>query len=124
MDIIISTTSTVPLYQQICEQIKRQIVSEELPKGSILPSIRVLSKELKVSVITTKKAYDQLEAEKYINIYPGKGTYVSENTKEFLKDALLADIEQKLYDLIETARSIQINDVEFCEIVKQLYKID
>ena len=76
MDIIISNSSNVPLYEQVKEQIKNKIVSNELKAGELLPSIRSLAKDLRISVITTKNAYDELEREGYVETIQGKGTYV------------------------------------------------
>ena len=77
MNIIISNSSNTPIYEQIKEQIKNKIVSNELKTGELLPSIRNLAKDLRVSVITTKNAYDELEREGYVETIPGKGTYVA-----------------------------------------------
>ena len=82
MNIIISNSSDVPLYEQVKEQIKNKIVSNELKAGEILPSIRNLAKDLKISVITTKNAYDELEREGYVQTIQGKGTYVSNKNVE------------------------------------------
>ena len=77
MDIIISNSVDTPLYEQVKEQIKNKIVANELKAGELLPSIRSLAKDLRISVITTKNAYDELEKEGYVETIPGKGTYVA-----------------------------------------------
>ena len=102
MDIIISNSSNVPLYEQVKEQIKNKIVSNELKAGEVLPSIRNLAKDLRISVITTKNAYEELEKEGYVETIPGKGTYVANKNTELIKEEQL----QKIEGLIDTAVSI------------------
>ena len=102
MDIIISNSSNIPLYEQVKEQIKNKIVSNELKTGELLPSIRSLAKDLRISVITTKNAYEELEREGYVETIPGKGTYVANKNKELIKEEQL----QKIEGLIDTAVSI------------------
>ncbi len=89
MNIIISNSSNTPIYEQIKEQIKNKIVSNELKTGELLPSIRNLAKDLRVSVITTKNAYDELEREGYVETIPGKGTYVANKNIELIKEEQL-----------------------------------
>lgn len=102
MDIIISNSSNVPLYEQVKELIKNKIVSNELKAGEVLPSIRNLAKDLRISVITTKSAYEELEKEGYVETIPGKGTYVANKNTELIKEEQL----QKIEGLIDTAVSI------------------
>ena len=102
MDIIISNSSNIPLYEQVKEQIKNKIVSNELKTGELLPSISSLAKDLRISVITTKNAYEELEREGYVETIPGKGTYVANKNKELIKEEQL----QKIEGLIDTAVSI------------------
>ena len=102
MDSIISNSSNIPLYEQVKEQIKNKIVSNELKTGELLPSIRSLAKDLRISVITTKNAYEELEREGYVETIPGKGTYVANKNKELIKEEQL----QKIEGLIDTAVSI------------------
>lgn len=102
MNIIISNSSNIPLYEQVKEQIKNKIVSNELKTGELLPSIRSLAKDLRISVITTKNAYEELEREGYVETIPGKGTYVANKNKELIKEEQL----QKIEGLIDTAVSI------------------
>ena len=102
MDIIISNSSNVPLYEQVKEQIKNKIVSNELKAGEVLPSIRNLAKDLRISVITTKSAYEELEKEGYVETIPGKGTYAANKNTELIKEEQL----QKIEGLIDTAVSI------------------
>ena len=95
MDIIISNSSNVPLYEQVKEQIKNKIVSNELKAGELLPSIRSLAKDLRISVITTKSAYDELEREGYVETIQGKGTYVANKNTELIKEEQLQKISSK-----------------------------
>lgn len=117
MDIIISNSSNVPLYEQVKEQIKNKIVSNELKAGELLPSIRSLAKDLRISVITTKSAYDELEREGYVETIQGKGTYVANKNTELIKEEQL----QKVENLIETAVSIaKISNISKKEIKEML----
>lgn len=102
MNIIISNSSNKPIYEQIKEQIKNKIVSNELKVGEQLPSIRNLAKDLRISVITTKNAYEELEKEGYVETIPGKGMYVANKNTELIREEQL----QKVEDLIDTAVSI------------------
>jgi GntR family transcriptional regulator len=102
LNIIISNSSNKPIYEQIKEQIKNKIVSNELKIGEQLPSIRILAKDLRISVITTKNAYEELEKEGYVETIPGKGVYVANKNIELIREEQL----QKIEDLIDTAVSI------------------
>lgn len=122
MDIIISNQSVIPLYQQISEQIKNLIVTGELEAGEMVPSIRGLAKELKVSIITTKRAYEELEAEGFIETLPGKGTYVSTVNLNILKEVQISQIEEKLHEIIENAKKIGLTKEELKERIELLYE--
>ena len=124
MDIIISNQSVIPLYQQISEQIKNLIVTGELEAGEMVPSIRGLAKELKVSIITTKRAYEELEAEGFIETLPGKGTYVSTVNLNILKEVQISQIEEKLHEIIENAKKIGLTKEELKERIELLYEED
>ncbi len=102
MYLIISNSSNSPIYEQIKEQIKNKIVSNELKTGEALPSIRSLAKDLRISVITTKNAYEELEREGYVETIPGKGTYVANKNVELIREEQL----QKIENLMDTAVSI------------------
>lgn len=113
MNIIISNSSNKPIYEQIKEQIKNKIVSSELKTGEQLPSIRNLAKDLRISVITTKNAYEELEREGYVETIPGKGVYVANKNTELIREEQL----QKIEDLMDTAVSIaQISNISKEEI--------
>lgn len=117
MNIIISNSSNKPIYEQIKEQIKNKIVSNELKVGEQLPSIRNLAKDLRISVITTKNAYEELEKEGYVETIPGKGVYVANKNMELIREEQL----QKIEDLIDTAVSIaKISNISKSEIENML----
>ncbi|MGL4913762.1 MAG: GntR family transcriptional regulator [Romboutsia sp.] len=122
MDIIISNSSPVALYEQIQNQIKAQILNGNLNPGSPLPSIRALAKELKVSIITTKRAYEELEKGGFTQTIVGKGTYVSFTNKDRLREVAMFEIENKLEEIIKKAKSVGITLEEGIEIFKSIYE--
>ena len=122
MDILISNSSPVALYEQIGTQIKNQILNGSIKAGDPLPSIRSLAKELKVSIITTKRAYEELEKEGFIETVIGKGTFVSGASSERLKEAAMAEMESKLEEVILSAKSLGLTLDECIEIFKSLYE--
>lgn len=122
MNVIISNSSAVPLYEQIQNQIKSQILSGHLRSEELLPSIRSLAKELKVSIITIKRAYEELEKEGYIQTVAGKGSYVCGQSTERLKEAALFEMESKLEEIILGAKKMGINEKDFIEIIKSIYE--
>ncbi|KYD21600.1 GntR family transcriptional regulator [Parageobacillus toebii] len=122
MNIIISNSSDEPIYQQIVKQIKNLIIKGELAENEMLPSIRTLAKELQISVITTKRAYQELENEGYIVTVQGKGTYVAAQNKELLKENQLKMIEEKLTEAVEAGKSINLTLEEMQEILKIIYE--
>ena len=117
MNIIISNSNNIPIYEQIKEQIKSKIISNELKAGDLLPSIRSLAKDLRISVITTKNDYEQLEQEGYIETVASKGTYVANKNVEIIREEQL----QKVENLIDTAVSIaKISNITKKEIQSML----
>ena len=122
LNINISNTSTIPLYEQIQTQIKSQILNRSLQPGEGLPSIRNLAKELKVSIITTKRAYEELEKDGFIQTVVGKGTFVSNQNTERLKEITLYNLENKLEEIIKQAKSAGITLEEGIEIFKSIYE--
>ncbi|EQK39160.1 MULTISPECIES: GntR family transcriptional regulator [Paraclostridium] len=122
MNINISNTSTTPLYEQIKNQIQNQILDSTLKQGEGLPSIRNFAKELKVSIITIKRAYEELEKEGFIETIAGRGTFVSMQNKERLRETALYEIENKLEIVIKQAKSVGITLEEGIEIFKSLYE--
>ena len=122
MDIIISNSVDTPLYEQVKEQIKNKIVANELKAGELLPSIRSLAKDLRISVITTSRAYSDLERDGYIYSVVGKGSFVAERNQEFVRELNLKEIENYIIKSIEIANRCGMNEEEFIEIVKNIYK--
>ncbi|NLC67811.1 MAG: GntR family transcriptional regulator [Clostridiaceae bacterium] len=122
MNIIISNYSDEPIYEQITRQIKNMIMRGELNEGGMLPSIRSLSKELQISVITTKRAYDELERDGYITSVPGKGSFVAAQNKELLKEIRMRVVEEKLAEAVDAAKSIGLSYREIEEMLKIFYE--
>lgn len=122
MNIVIANSSEEPIYEQIAKQIKNQIMRGELKGGELLPSIRVLAKELQISVITTKRAYDELERDGYIETVPGKGTFVSVKNKQLLREMRYKMVEEKLAEAVDAAKSIGLEQDELLNMLKILYE--
>jgi GntR family transcriptional regulator len=122
LKILISNTSPDPIYQQIMDQLKTYIIKGELTEGKALPSIRNLAKELQISVITTKRAYEELEREGFIKTVQGKGSYVSIKNEELMYENQLRGLEEKLIKEIETAKLIGISLNELLEMIQLLYE--
>ena len=124
MNIIISNSSNLPIYEQITTQIKNQILKGELKEGDALPGMRSLAKDLKVSVITTKRAYNDLEQEGFIETIVGKGSFVASKNLELLREEKLKIIEGKLEEVVEMAIVSRISLEEIKEILEIIYKGD
>ena len=122
MEIFISNTSDKPLYEQITAQIKNLILSGALKEGDALPSMRNLAKELRISVITTKRAYEELEREGFIVTQSGKGSYVAARNVELIREENYRRIEQQLLTAVNLARLSEISLDEMIEILTLLYK--
>lgn len=122
MDIIVVGDSSIPLYEQITKQLKEQILQGKLEQGSLLPSIRLMAKELRVSIITVKRAYEELEQEGFVETTPGKGTYVSLDNKERLMEIRISQIEEKLEDAVSSAKNIGMNLEDLVERVTLIYE--
>lgn len=122
MDIIISNASQAPIYEQIEKQIKNLIMKGELQENEALPSIRNLAKELQISVITTKRAYEELERDGYIVSVPGKGSYVAAQNKALLREMRMKIVEEKLLAAVEAGKSIELKFEEMNEMLKLLYE--
>lgn len=118
MDIIISNSTGEPIYEQITSQIKAMIMSGELKEGDALPSMRNLAAALRISVITTKRAYEDLERDGFIESYTGKGSFVKAQNKEFLKEENLRQIESLFMEAKEKARLAGISDKELKEMLE------
>ena len=122
MKIVISNTSENPLYQQIKDQIKDAILREELVEGDALPSIRSFANDLKVSVLTIRREYDELEKEGFITSQVGIGTFVSTSNIELLRESKRRLVEKKMLDMIQTAKSLNISKEELNAMMDILYE--
>lgn len=120
MKIIISNQSELPIYAQIREQLKEQILNGQIPEGETLPSIRQLAKEIGVSVITTTRAYNELEAEGFIATMQGKGSVVLPTDNSLLREQALLRIEEGLSTAIETAKTMGMSGEELRDIFNNL----
>ena len=121
MNIIISNLNGKPMYEQSASQIKALIISGQLHEGDMLPSMRLLAKELRVSVITTKRAYEELEREGFITSQTGKGSFVAGKNAELVREAQLQKLEEQLTQAIETARIGNVSLEELQEMLALLY---
>ncbi|MDK2905520.1 MAG: hypothetical protein PWP16_949 [Eubacteriaceae bacterium] len=124
MEIIISNASDKPIYEQIASQIKGKIMSGELLPGDLLPSMRLLAKELRISVITTKRAYSDLEKEGFIETVTGKGSFIAAQNTNLIKEEQLRQVENYLNQAVEIARVSNIDQEELIELIKILYQGD
>lgn len=122
MDIIIRNTGDVPIYEQIVRQIKAQILRGELKEGDALPSMRLLAKELRISVITTKRAYEELEREDFILTVPGKGSFVAPQNAELVREDTLRRVEEHLSRAVDAARTGGIGRAEVNELLDLLWE--
>ena len=122
MKIIISNSSKEPIYEQISSQIKGMILKGELEEGELLPSIRGLARDLQISVITTKRAYDELEKEGFIETVQGKGSYVAAQNKELMREKKLKIIEEKLFEVVEESKLLGLNYEEIEEMLRILFR--
>ena len=113
----------IPIYQQIAEQMKTDILSGKLAQGAYLPSIRELAKDLKISVITTMKAYEQLESEGLVTAVQGKGFYVNAQDSEMLREQHLRRVEDALSEAIRSAEVAGMSEKELQETLKALLKL-
>lgn len=122
MNILISNSSGVPIYEQIFQQIKALILSGELKEGEALPSMRLLAKELRISVITSKRAYEELEKSGFIFSVTGKGSFVAPKNLELVREQYLREIESLLREVIQKADVLGLSRRELDEITDLLYQ--
>ena len=122
MNLWIDNKSGVPIYEQIFAQIKGQIISGELSENAPLPSIRNLAKDLRISVITTKRAYDELERAGFVYTVPAKGCFVAPRNVELLREEHLRRIEEHLREAVELARGCQLTREELFEMLSVCYE--
>lgn len=122
MDLIISNASGKPIYEQIYVQIKNAILSGALPPGEALPSIRALAKDLRISVITTTRAYDELEKDGFIDRIPGKGCYVAEQNLELVREAHLKQIEDHMSQIVTLAKGCSLTEEEAVRMLRLMWE--
>jgi len=122
MRILISNSSPDPIYEQIVRQVKGQIISGDLAEGEPLPSIRKLAHELQISVITTKRAYEELEKEGLIDTVGGKGTFVASQNQEFMREKRMKIVESKLSEALSEARMMGVSFEELSEMMRLLWE--
>ncbi len=121
MDIILSNSTDEPIYQQIISQIKAHIMSGELAAGDALPSMRMLAQQLRISVITTKRAYEELEREGFIENFAGKGCFVKSQNTDFLREESIRQTEEILAKACEKARLCELTLDEMKEMLELMY---
>jgi len=121
MEIIISNSGGVPIYEQIVRQMKALIVRGELRAGEVLPSMRLLAKELRISVITTKRAYEELEREGFVSTVPGKGSFVAPQNAELVREDTLRRVEEHLCQAAEIGRAGGLSLAELQQALSILY---
>ena len=124
MKIIISNSSAVPIYERIKSQIINQIITDELKSGDAIPSIRTLASDIKISVMTIKKAYDELENEGYIRSVQGKGTFVASKNIELARENANRKIEKHIEEIIEIANKFNINKKDVIDLFEFIYGSD
>ena len=124
MNIIISNSIGEPIYEQIKKAIKQAIYSNELKEGEILPSVRVMANDLKISFLTVKKAYDDLEIEGFIKTVQGKGSYVLPKNLNLLREEKLKEIENHVVSIVKLSRIYNITEDEVINLIKIMFKDD
>ena len=120
MHIIINNASMVPVYEQLIDQIKREIISGTMQEGEVLPSVRSFANELKISALTVKKAYDRLEEEGFVVTVHGKGTYVAATDRQLALEARKKSVEEDFSLAVDRARALGLTDEEIREILEIL----
>ena len=120
MNIFVDNKSGIPIYNQIYSEIKREILNGAIGEGDPLPSIRNLSKDLRVSIITTKRAYEELEKEGFIYTLPGKGCFVAEKNTEIIREDNLRKIEEHMDEILKLARTISLTEEDVLEMMKTM----
>lgn len=124
MNNIISNSIGEPIYEQIKKAIKQAIYSNELKEGEILPSVRVMANDLKISFLTVKKAYDDLEIEGFIKTVQGKGSYVLPKNLDLLREEKLKEIESHVVSIVKLSRTYNITEDEVINLIKIMFKED
>lgn len=122
MDIVISNSSDKPIYSQISSQIKDMIIAGKLCEGDALPSMRLLAKELRISVITTKRAYEDLERDGFITSVTGKGSFVAGTNIEFIREEHLRTIEERMKDVVTLSKGCELGLDQLVEMLTLIYE--
>lgn len=122
MDIIISNSSSTPIYEQVVIAIKQAIFSNELKEEEMLPSVRSLANDLKISFLTVKKAYDELEKEGFIKTIPGKGSYIAPKNLNLMKEEKLKEIQNHIEEIYKIAKISNITEDEIIELFKMIFE--
>lgn len=123
MHILINHSSMVPIYEQVADQVKKNIISGELKEGQVLPSVRALSSQLRISALTVKKSYDRLEDEGFVVTVQGKGTYVSTGDLSFAEEARRRAVEDDFKKAVDKASAAGMRPEEILEIVKIMLEV-
>lgn len=123
MHILINHSSMVPIYEQVADQVKKNIISGELKEGQVLPSVRALSSQLRISALTVKKSYDRLEDEGFVVTVQGKGTYVSTGDLSFAEEARRRVVEDDFKKAVDKATAAGMRPEEILEIVKIMLEV-
>lgn len=123
MKLVLSNLSGVPIYEQLKEQIRAAILSGELGDGALLPSLRQLAKDLRISVLTATRAYTELELEGYVKNVQGKGCYVLPKGNELIREQLLREVEEGLTTAIQAARRAGLEDGELSQMLQTLQEV-
>lgn len=122
MNLVISSATQEPIYEQIARQIKNLILRGELQEGDALPSIRNLARELQISVITTKRAYEELEKEGLIVTIGGKGSFVARQNKDFLREKRIKILEDKFAEVVNESKTLGLSLTELVKMLELLYE--
>ncbi len=123
MHILINHSSMVPIYEQVADQVKKNIISGELKEGQVLPSVRALSSQLRISALTVKKSYDRLEDEGFVVTVQGKGTYISTGDLSFAEEARRRAVEDDFKKAVDKATAAGMRPEEILEIVKIMLEV-
>ncbi len=123
MDIIILNSSNSPIYEQIKDQVKAHILSGQLEEGEMLPSLRQLAKDLKISVLTTTRAYNELEQEGFIASRQGKGFFVLSSSSNLIREQRLKEVESNLHQAIQAGQRASLSDDEMLGLLRLLLEV-
>ena len=124
MNMIISNNSSVPIYEQIINNIKKDILENTLKENEVLPSVRNLSKDLKISFLTVKKAYDELERQGFIKTVQGKGSFVLPRNSELVREEQLKDIERHIEEIVKISRIAEIEKADIIDLLNSFFEED